>query len=352
MKKLLITASVLFIVQTSFGQINSLSTKEIKEQEDKRESIKFNKDTFIRKLPTFNQIMGTNDNNLNNEVSTKLEKDKTTISINFTNYLGKVKNQTSILKGNLSIGESASVFDLNDAEMPLFNGSIGLVLLSNNRDYYIQSVSKKIQSFNRFSWFEITGKYKNEEYKLFTASANLSDQLAKERFSQFSGVISYNFLGQWNKNDFKWTGRPHSVFFNLSYEFGRSNNIKKFDQITINDYIVLNDTINSREVFKTQKAFVGTYKEFLNHSFSSQVLIGVKRTLFIDLFANVSTSADEDPIVGYGVGLFFSSINKEPKKNKTKVNANIGIFAKWVDQNQPYFGLKTEVPIDLTKLTK
>ncbi|MGK0378428.1 MAG: hypothetical protein ACJA1Z_002242 [Patiriisocius sp.] len=335
-----------------FAQNQSLSTKAIKENENRRNTIEFNKDTFIKKLPSFNQIMGTSGNNLNNEISTKLEKDKTTVSINFISYLENKKNKSSFIKGNLSIGESANLFDLNNVEMPFFNSSISLVLLSNNRDYYIPDSSVKIQSFNRFSWVEISVKYKNEEYKMFAATSNFEDQLSKERFSEFGAELSYNFLGQWNKDDFNFRFRPHSVFFNVSYEFGRNNNIKKFDQVLINDYLIHNDTLNNREVFKSQKAFVGNYKEFLNHTISSQILIGIQHTIFIDLFADLSTSADDSPTLGYGVGLFFSAVNKEQKKNENKVNVNVGVFAKWIDNKQPYFGIKTEVPIDLSRLSK
>ena len=301
--------------------------------------------------PIFYTLIGQNANSLNSEISTSFDKDKTTVKVDFTfspfkenkseKTIREGENQKLILKGKLEVGESTNIFDFGNSDMPIVKLGLDLNFLFKKDDYFAVNKSERGITFTRLNYFTAGFDYNNAQYKIVDVSKAFNDQIFKENFSSWKGGLGYNFYAKWNKETYNFKGRPDFFYFNLFYTYERGNNINKFEQVDVKDYITIPDSSTNREVSKSTKAFRGNYKEFTQHTVSSEILIGVGDIVVLDLFGDVQISELKDPLYSYGLGLFFNA----KKDNKDKVN--LGVFMKWIGNSEPFIGLKTELPIKL-----
>lgn len=95
------------------------------------------------------------------------------------------------------------------------------------------------------------------------------------------------------------------------------NNINQFDKVEITDYEQITNGNVIREVSTTKTAYKGSYQAFIQHNFSSELLLGIQKNISLDLFGSVQFSEQESPLNTYGGGLYFLVKNK---KDETTVN--------------------------------
>jgi len=341
MKKILLLFGTLGITV-----INVQAQTQIKAKfnEDSATTNSVSREVFKKALvPTSNSLIGANENGLNTDFTTSFNNDESTVGFKLAIPIFKNEEKLNgVLTSEIEIGNSSNFIGLGDIDMPIWKLKLNYHVLLKDKVFNIKGKPSDT-SYARYHWFTGGVNYINKEYQIFDITRPLANQIYSERYNNFELNVGYNNYRNWTSIWRRMYTRPSFLYFTANYSLTEGNNVEKFEQVEIQEVEVINDTNQNRILVRnSKKAFSGSYKEFMQHSFSGEVLIGIKDLFIIDLFGDAQLGGENDPLYSFGFGTYLL-INDSDKKNKV----TLGVFVKRVGDDQPYLGFKTSLPITL-----
>ncbi|MDQ0107439.1 hypothetical protein J2T02_002558 [Chitinophaga terrae (ex Kim and Jung 2007)] len=331
----------------------------------------------------FNALIGNDEKSLKSALTTTFDENESSLTAKFLvspKFLNKLGYRHSF-SGVVKVGESSNIFELGNSNMPIlnlsanynflpskkwfycksakFNKSLGNNYvyvwkepsMSDTIKYYYHTGEIKAQSLDtiwthkRYLWVTVGANYNNSKYNIYDKSLSFQNQVYDTTYSGFSGNIGANFYAYWNHTQYEWcTLRPYFVYATLNYQLKRGSNIGRFKKVDVHDnnYDTLNNMV--REVSRKRSAFEGQYEEFTQHKASLEILWGLGKNVIWDIFGDGVFAKGDAPTYSYGFGFYFIVKGKEKEPI-----VNFGLFIKKEGDKNPFLGIKTSLPINVSQ---
>ena len=245
-------------------------------------------------------------------LNAKLNTPKSPADIELLN--AQISSKTFKKKQNLA--KIAENNDLNNR----FDESEELLKIGNARaDKLAQNdISKlKVQGY-QFSWFSISYKLKNDEFRLLNAKEIYENQITKDNYISHEAKTQYSFV-QLNPENHKTTYFTASINGKYKSNF---NDLKKVEVTQTNN--MGTDSNQTRLTSEKFFAYSGSYKKGitqLNADIDFYHFPFNKSEIGFHIFPNSKYTQNIKPVYNAGVGVVFPFINK--KDDKSTINAEL-----------------------------
>ncbi len=198
--------------------------------------------------------------------------------------------------------------------------------LRQKRDLALKKLKDKRKVFEvdevKFSWFSFGVGIRNDAFKLFDATQELSKQIIDTSYTSQSANIAYSHYDWSSANVF-------DIYYSVGASFSNASNLGTLSEVEVSDIRSISQDPN-REAAARQSVFEGSYDEGIKSLIpfvDFYLFYGRKQTVALHVNPTVVYQDNQKPISSLKLGVLIPFINTE----KQTSTVNLEVFYKLND---------------------